>query len=101
VEDIVKYINEPTAAEELDQIEVTELTEKDLDYLKVSFSVDTDVRDLIRTEAGYKLYQAITEYNVKITTTANKISIKKEAESDSHYVPVYAKILPNKTLTIK
>lgn len=99
--DLIEFINQTTPAEEMDGIDIPMLTEKDLDNIKFKFTLNTTVDEILCTNEGRKLYNILSNSNLKIDTSADKTAIKKTAEAKEHFVPAYAEIKPNQSLNIK
>lgn len=80
----------------------TTYTEEDIKRLNTSINFDINVTDLVSTKKGIDLLKALYEYNVfKVTAKPDKKGIKDDAKSEEHFMPVYAKLVNNKNITIK
>lgn len=102
VDNILDYVNSRTVCEEDDDIEVDKFSIKDIERLTASIDFDIDVKTLISTKKGIELLRALFNYNLfKITAKPDKKGIKDDAKSESHFMPVYAKLVNNKSITIK
>lgn len=99
--DIIDYINTKSPTEE-DCVDIDKLDIKDIDRLTASIDLDIDFKTIISTKTGIDLIKALLKYNVfKIKAKADKKGIKDDAKSDEHYMPTYAKLVTNKSITIK
>ena len=100
--DIIDYINTKSPTEEADCVDIDKLDIKDIDRLTASIDFDIDFKTIMSTKTGINLIKALLEYNVfKIKAKADKKGIKDDAKSDEHYMPTYAKLVTNKSITIK
>lgn len=100
--DIIDYINTKSPTEEADCVDIDKLDIKDIDRLTASIDFDIDFKTIMSTKTGIDLIKALLEYNVfKIKAKADKKGIKDDAKSDEHYMPTYAKLVTNKSITIK
>ena len=100
--DIIDYINTKSPTEEEDCVDIDKLDIKDIDRLTASIDIDIDFKTIISTKTGINLIKALLKYNVfKIKAKADKKGIKDDAKSDEHYMPTYAKLVTNKSITIK
>ena len=100
--DIIDYINTKSPTEEEDCVDIDKLDIKDIDRLTASIDFDIDFKTIMSTKTGIDLIKALLEYNVfKIKAKADKKGIKDDAKSDEHYMPTYAKLVTNKSITIK
>lgn len=100
--DIIDYINTKSPTEEADCVDIDKLDIKDIDRLTASIDFDIDFKTIMSTKTGIDLIKALLEYNVfKIKAKADKKGIKDDAKSDEHYIPTYAKLVTNKSITIK
>ena len=100
--DIIDYINTKSPTEEADCVDIDKLDIKDIDRLTASIDFDIDFKTIMSTKTGIDLIKALLEYNVfKIKAKADKKGIKDDAKSDDHYMPTYAKLVTNKSITIK
>lgn len=100
--DIIDYINTKSPTEEADCVDIDKLDIKDIERLTASIDFDIDFKTIMSTKTGIDLIKALLEYNVfKIKAKADKKGIKDDAKSDEHYMPTYAKLVTNKSITIK
>lgn len=100
--ELLDYVNTKSQKEEDDNIEIDKFDIKDLERLTASINLDVDVKNLISTEKGMALLHSLFAYNLfKITAKPDKKGIKDDAKSESHFMPVYAKLVNNKSITIK
>ena len=100
--DIIDYINTKSPTEEEDCVDIDKLDIKDIDRLTASIDLDIDFKTIISTKTGIDLIKALLKYNVfKIKAKADKKGIKDDVKSDEHYMPTYAKLVTNKSITIK
>ncbi|MGN1300743.1 MAG: siphovirus Gp157 family protein [Clostridia bacterium] len=100
--DIIDYINTKSPTEEADCVDIDKLDIKDIDRLTASIDFDIDFKTIMSTKTGIDLIKALLEYNVfKIKAKADKKGIKDDAKSYEHYIPTYAKLVTNKSITIK
>lgn len=100
--DIIDYINTKSPTEEEDCVDIDKLDIKDIDRLTASIDFDIDFKTIMSTKTGIDLIKALLKYNVfKIKAKADKKGIKDDAKSDEHYMPTYAKLVTNKSITIK
>ena len=100
--DIIDYINTKSPTEEEDYVDIDKLDIKDIDRLTASIDLDIDFKTIMSTKTGIDLIKALLKYNVfKIKAKADKKGIKDDAKSNEHYMPTYAKLVTNKSITIK
>ena len=100
--DIIDYVNTKSPTEETDCVDIDKLDIKDIERLTASIDLDIDFKTIMSTKTGIDLIKALLEYNVfKIKAKADKKGIKDDAKSDKHYMPTYAKLVTNKSITIK
>ena len=100
--DVIDYINTKSPTEEEDCVDIDKLDIKDIDRLTASIDLDIDFKTIISTKTGINLIKALLKYNLfKIKAKADKKGIKDDAKSDEHYMPTYAKLVTNKSITIK
>lgn len=100
--DIIDYINTKSPTEEENYVDVDKLDIKDIDRLTASIDFDIDFKTIMSTKTGIDLIKALLKYNVfKIKAKADKKGIKDDAKSNEHYMPTYAKLVTNKSITIK
>ena len=100
--DIIDYINTKSPTEEEDYVDIDKLDIKDIDKLTASIDFDIDFKTIMSTKTGIDLIKALLKYNVfKIKAKADKKGIKDDAKSNDHYMPTYAKLVTNKSITIK
>ncbi len=101
-EDILEYCNTQSPTEEEDEEIITKLSNKDLKFIKANIELDVRISELLSSDKGIKLAKALAEYNVfTCKFKADKTAIKNEAKSDIHFMPIYAKLTTNKSITIK
>lgn len=101
-DELLEFVNTQSPDEYNNDIEITKLTDKDLETLKAVINLDISFKDLISTPKGFALAKALIKYNdFEIKSKADKTEIKRQAKLDDHYVPGFAKIVNNKTITIK
>lgn len=97
--DVLDYCNSKSPDEEDD--EITILSEEDIAQIKADINLDIPFNELITTEHGMKLAKALAEYSVfTCKSKTSKTDIKANAK-ENHTMPVFAKLVDNKTLTIK
>lgn len=100
VKDIVNYCNTPNNDSE-DYIE-SNFTEDDLNQLQAELDFKVNLNDIISTEKGRKLIQAVLDYD---TTIISKPSVDKKAIKasikDEGICPTFAKLVTNQNITIK
>ena len=100
--DIIAFANSKTQEEEDDNVEVDTYDAKDTENLAISVDLDIDIPTLLTTEKGINLAKALLDYNIfSIKAKANKKGIKDKAKSEQHYMPVFAKLVTNKSISIK
>lgn len=100
--DIISFANSKTQEEENDDVEVDVYDAKDTANLSVSVDLDINIPTLLTTERGINLAKALLDYNVfSIKAKADKKGIKDDAKSEQHYMPVFAKLVTNKSISIK
>lgn len=100
--DVIDYINSSSPTEEVDDVEIDKLDIKDLERLTASIDFDIDFKTILSTKKGIDLIKSLLDYNVfKIKAKADKKGIKEDAKGEEHYMPTYAKIVTNKSITIK
>lgn len=100
--DVIAFANSKTQEEEDDNLEVDLYDTKDTENLAISVDLDIDIPTLLTTEKGINLAKALLDYNIfSIKAKADKKGIKDEAKSEQHYMPVFAKLVTNKSISIK
>lgn len=100
--DVIAFANSKTQEEEDDNVEVDLYDTKDTENLAISVDLDIDIPTLLTTEKGINLAKALLDYNIfSIKAKADKKGIKDEAKSEQHYMPVFAKLVTNKSISIK
>lgn len=101
--ELFDYINEKSVKEELEDVEVDKFTEQDISNLNASIDLEISVDNLISSEKGLKLLDALYKTGImfKMKPKVNKTSIKQEAKGENHFVPIYANIINNKSVIIK
>ena len=100
--DIIDYINSKSPSEEADGEEIDEINVRDMEVLKASIDFDIDLKSIITTRKGIDLIKALIDYNMfNVKAKADKKTIKDEAKGEGHYMPSYAKLVTNKSITIK
>ena len=101
-EDILDWVNDISPSEEAEGIIVDKYTIKDINNLNASIDLDINISDIISTDKGIELLRSLLKYNVfKIKAKADKRGIKENAKNNNHFMPVYAKLVNNKAITIK
>lgn len=97
--DVLDYCNSKSPCEEDE--EITILSEEDITQIKADINLDIPVNELFTTERGMKLAKALAEYAVfTCKAKVSKTDIKTNAK-ENHTMPVFAKLVDNKILTIK
>lgn len=100
-DDILDYCNSKSPDEETNEEDITILSKEDIAQIKANIDLDISVNDLLTTESGIKLAKALAEYSVfTCKAKVSKSDIKTKAK-ESNVMPVFAKLVNNKTLTIK
>ena len=100
--DVIAFANSKTQEEEDDNVEVDVYDAKDTENLAISVDLDINIPTLLTTEKGINLAKALLDYNIfSIKAKADKKGIKDEAKSEQHYMPVFAKLVTNKSISIK
>lgn len=100
--DIISFANTKSPVEEQDDVDIDIYTMKDLDRLSANIDLDINIKDMISTEEGISLLRGLLDYNIfKLKAKADKKGIKDDAKSEDHFMPVYAKLVTNKSVTIK
>lgn len=100
--DVIAFANSKTQEEEDDNVEVDLYDTKDTENLAISVDLDIDIPTLLTTEKGINLAKALLDYNIfSIKAKADKKGIKDEAKSEQHFMPVFAKLVTNKSISIK
>lgn len=100
--DVIAFANSKTQEEEDDNVEVDLYDTKDTENLSISVDLDINIPTLLTTEKGINLAKALLDYNIfSIKAKADKKGIKDEAKSEQHYMPVFAKLVTNKSISIK
>lgn len=98
--DLLNYANN-AGNDEMEE-DIVIFTPKDLNNIKASIDVNLTLDELLSTKKGFNLAKALTEYGIfDVKAKADKAAIKKEAKEEDHYMPIYANIVQNKSLTIK
>ena len=101
-DDVIAFANSKTQEEEDDNVEVDLYDTKDTENLAISVDLDINIPTLLTTKKGINLAKALLDYNIfSIKAKADKKSIKDEAKSEQHYMPVFAKLVTNKSISIK
>lgn len=100
--EVIAFANSKTQEEEDDNVEVDVYDTKDTENLSISVDLDINIPTLLTTEKGINLAKALLDYNIfSIKAKADKKGIKDEAKSEQHYIPVFAKLVTNKSISIK
>lgn len=101
-DEVLEYCNSLSPDEEDNNEELINLNYDDLSLLKANVELDISVDQLLNTEIGMKLAKAISEFtSFTCKAKADKTAIKNSAKSDRHFMPAYAKLINNKSITIK
>lgn len=101
-DDILGFINSKSPIEEDSNVELDNYSIEDLNNLVASINCDIKFSDIINTTKGINLIKALLDYNIfDIKAKANKKAIKEEAKSETHFMPVYANLVNNKSIIIK
>jgi hypothetical protein len=101
-DDIIDFVNTKSIKEETDGDEIDKYTLNDITRLSASIDLDIDIPSLISTKTGIDLIRALLAYNVfKLKAKPDKRGIKDDAKGENHFMPVYAKLVENKSVTIK
>lgn len=99
--DILEYCNSKSPDEENNGEEITVIPAEDINQIKANIDLDISLEDLLTTESGMKLAKALAEYPVfTCKAKISKTDIKANAK-ENNTMPVFAKLINNKTLTIK
>lgn len=100
--DILDFVNTKSPDEETDNIDIDKFTVEDINRLSSTIDLDIDVKSLISTEKGINLIKALFDYNnFEIKVKIDKKGIKEDAKQKDCFIPVYADIITNKSLTVK
>ena len=100
--DIVEFANTKSPVEEQENTEIDTYTMQDLNRLSASIELDISIKDLISTKEGISLLRGLLDYDIfKLKAKADKKGIKDDVKSEEHFMPVYAKLVTNKSITIK
>ena len=100
--EVIAFANSKTQEEEDDNVEVDLYDTKDTENLSISVDLDINIPTLLTTEKGINLAKALLDYNIfSIKAKADKKGIKDDAKSEQHYMPVFAKLVTNKSISIK
>lgn len=101
-EDVLDFVNSKSPVEEEDDVEIDNYTMKDIERINASIDVDINIPSLISTKTGIDLLRSLLKYNIfNIKAKVDKKAVKDDAKSDEHFMPVYAKLVNNKSLIIK
>ena len=101
-DDIISFANTKSPVEAQDNVDIDIYTMKDLDRLSANIDLDINIKDIISTEEGISLLRGLLDYDIfKLKAKADKKGIKDDAKSEEHFMPVYAKLVTNKSITIK
>lgn len=101
-DDIISFANTKSPVEEQDDVDIDIYTMKDLDRLNANIDLDINIKDMISTEEGISLLRGLLDYDIfKLKAKADKKGIKDDVKSEEHFMPVYAKLVTNKSITIK
>ena len=99
--ELIEYSNSKSPSEEEEGIERIPFDLEDLKQLKADINLDIPIEELINSDKGFNLIKALVDYNTfDIKPKANKSDIKREAK-ERQTMPVFAKLVNNKTITIK
>lgn len=97
--DVLDYCNSKSPNEEDE--EITVLSEEDITQIKADINLNIPISELFTTERGMKLAKALAEYAVfTCKAKVSKTDIKANAK-ENHTMPVFTKLINNKTLIIK
>lgn len=100
-DELIDYVNSQSPEEERNNTEIIKFTSKDLETLNAIINIDISLDELINSEKGFKFAKALIDYGLfEIKSKVNKTEIKKQTKEE-HFIPVYAKLVNNQTLTIK
>lgn len=101
-EDVLDFVNTKSPSEEEDDVDIDTYTMKDIERINASIDVDINIPSLISTKTGIDLLHSLLNYNIfNIKAKVDKKAVKDDAKSDEHFMPVYAKLVNNKSLIIK
>ena len=101
-DDIISFANTKSPVEEQDDVDIDTYTIQDLNRLSANIDLDINIKDLISTKEGISLLRGLLDYDIfKLKAKADKKGIKDDAKSEEHFMPVYAKLVTNKSITIK
>ena len=101
-DDIISFANTKSPVEEQDDADIDIYTMKDLNRLSANIDLDINIKDMISTEKGISLLRGLLDYDIfKLKAKADKKGIKDDAKGETHFMPVYAKLVTNKSITIK
>lgn len=101
IQEFMKYANSKSPSEEEEGIERVPFDLEDLKQLKADINLDIPIEELINSDKGFNLIKALIDYNTfDIKPKTNKSDIKREAK-ERQTMPVFAKLVNNKTITVK
>lgn len=101
LDDVLNFCNTRTVKEEDECEEIVELSENDIANIKANIDLDIPINELLTTKTGIKLAKALAEYSAfTCKAKISKTDIKANAKG-SNNIPVFAKIVTNKSITIK
>lgn len=101
IDELLDYANSKSPAEMEEGIERPIFNIDDIKQLNTNINLDISIQDILNTDKGFDLLKALINYNCfEMKPKINKIDIKREAK-ESNVLPVFAKLVDNKSVTIK
>lgn len=99
--ELIDYVNSQSPEEEENNVEILQFNAKDLETLNAAINLDVPLKELLVSSKGFDLAKAIINYgSFDIKGKVNKTTIKKQAKEEQ-FVPIYAKLVNNKSIVIK
>lgn len=99
--DLLNYVNSKSPEEEENNVEVPQFNFRDLEALNAVINLDIPMNELMDSIKGFRLAKALIDYGIfDIKGKVNKTDIKAQAKKDN-FMPIYATLVDNKSVTIK
>lgn len=96
--DIADYVNTQADEEDADFLKINE---DDFEFIKADISVNTNLRNLLQSPRAFELIKALVDYGVfEVKAKVDKNQIKANINENRHN-PSFARLVENKTITIK
>ena len=96
--DIADFVNTQSDEEDADFLKINE---DDFEFIKADINVNTNLRDLLQSPRAFELVKALVDYGVfEVKAKVDKNQIKTNIK-ENHQIPSFAKLVENKTITVK